>query len=273
MNLDVQWHAGAPSPKHDTAPPIQVHAYDEHTFILRQNKSVHYEAPFMFLLRGKDKALLLDTGATSDAEYFPLRRTVDELIGDLPLVVAHTHAHGDHIAADGQFADRPDTTVVPPTLDGVIDFFRFTGWPVYTRNFDLGDRVIDVIPGPGHHTSAVVFYDRRTGLLFTGDTLYPGRLYVFDWRAYVATIDRLLKFASANPVSHILGCHVEMTTEPGRDYPIGAFHQPDERPLQLTADHLRTLRTALDETADRYGVHVFPDFIIHRHEVHTHLRE
>ena len=28
------------------------------------------------------------------------------------LLVLHTHAHGDHVAGDAQFADRPDTLVV-----------------------------------------------------------------------------------------------------------------------------------------------------------------
>lgn len=79
-NLDVVWHSGWPSAKHDPAPEIQVHAYDERTVILRQNKSVHYEAPFLFLLRGGERALLVDTGATAEPEYFPLRRTVDSLI-------------------------------------------------------------------------------------------------------------------------------------------------------------------------------------------------
>ncbi|MEJ8640388.1 hypothetical protein WKI68_01000 [Streptomyces sp. MS1.HAVA.3] len=40
-SLDTVWHAGRPSPGHDPAPEFQVHAYTEHTVILRQNKSVH----------------------------------------------------------------------------------------------------------------------------------------------------------------------------------------------------------------------------------------
>jgi hypothetical protein len=73
-NLEVSWHAGWPSAKHDPAPEIQVHAYNPHTVILRQNKSVSHEAPFMFLLFGSSQALLLDTGATANPSYFPLRR-------------------------------------------------------------------------------------------------------------------------------------------------------------------------------------------------------
>ncbi|MGW0772629.1 hypothetical protein ACWD01_03015 [Streptomyces sp. NPDC002835] len=55
-SLDVRWHAGHPSPETDPAPAIQVHSYSEHTLILRQNKSVHFEAPFLFLLFGNDRA-------------------------------------------------------------------------------------------------------------------------------------------------------------------------------------------------------------------------
>src|SRR5258707_885606 len=80
-------------------PPIQVHRYDEHTVILRQSKSVHYEAPFIYLLFGNDRALLLDTGATADPAKFPLRATVDQLVEEwlarhprdgYQLVVVHT---------------------------------------------------------------------------------------------------------------------------------------------------------------------------------------
>jgi len=59
-NLDVAWIHGSEAAKYNTDPDIQVHACDEHTYILRQNKAVHYEAPFMFLLFGAAKAVLLD---------------------------------------------------------------------------------------------------------------------------------------------------------------------------------------------------------------------
>ncbi|MFF3320671.1 MBL fold metallo-hydrolase [Streptomyces sp. NPDC002889] len=265
-SLDVQWHAGRPSPGHDPAPRIQVHAYSEHTLILRQNKSVHFEAPFLFLLFGNERALLLDTGATPDPADLPLRSTVDALIeqwlarhprDEYGLVVAHTHGHGDHIAGDAQFADRPLTEVVGPSLDAVTAFFGFEQWPLRPAELDLGGRVLDLLPGPGHQGAAVVFHDRHTGLLLTGDSLYPGRLYVEDLAAFTATVDRLLTFCAANPVTHVLGCHIEMTRTPDVDYPRGTTHQPDEPPLQLTAGHLRRLRDALERHQGPCG-----DFIV-----------
>src|SRR5580658_5561026 len=138
-SLDVTWIHGASSRRRAHDPKIQVHAYDEHTVILRQSKSVNYEAPFIYLLFGNDRALLLDTGATADPGLFPLRETIDGLIAGwldqhphegYELVVAHTHGHGDHVAADGQFAARASTTVVPRDVDAVRSFFGFgDGWP------------------------------------------------------------------------------------------------------------------------------------------------
>jgi hydroxyacylglutathione hydrolase len=34
-------------PPGDRGPEIQVHRYDRYTLILRQNKAVHHEAPFL----------------------------------------------------------------------------------------------------------------------------------------------------------------------------------------------------------------------------------
>ena len=272
-SLDVRWICGVPSRWRGREAPIQVHRYDEHTVILRQSKTVSYEAPFLFLLFGNERALLLDTGATADPGRFPLRATVDALItawlGKHPragyeLVVAHSHGHNDHVAGDGQFAGRPATTVVARDVAAVRSFFCFgDGWPDRTVSLDLGGRVLEVLGSPGHHQAAITVYDPWTALLFTGDTVLPGRLYVSDFAAFLATMNRLADFAAARPVSHVLGCHVEMTNQPGRDYPLGATYQPDERPLQMTPAQLTEVRGAAAIVAGRPGVHRFDDFIVY----------
>jgi hydroxyacylglutathione hydrolase len=272
-SLEVEWIHGAPAKRRGKEAKIQVHRYEEHTFVLRQSKSVHYEAPFVFLLFGNDRALLLDTGATAEPELFPLRAAVDGLIeawlGEHPrdryeLVVAHTHGHGDHVAGDPQFSDRPDTTVVPRDVEGVRGFFGFGGnWPAETVTFDLGGRVLEILGSPGHHEAAITFYDPWTAILFTGDTVLPGRLYAFDYPAFLATLDRLVALADARPVTHVLGCHVEMASRPGREYPLGATYQPDERAPEMTAGQLRAVRDAAVSVAGRAGVHGFDDFVIY----------
>ena len=270
--LDVRWIHGSVSSKHNTDPDIQVHWYDPHTVILRQNKAIDYEAPFLFLLFGSSRALLIDTGATEQPEFFPLRATVDHLIRqwseahpreDYGLLVLHTHAHDDHVAADGQFFDRPRTTVVRANRTEAYAHLGLTDDLDRTAQVDLGGRLVDCIASPGHDPAAVTFYDAFTGLLLTGDTLYPGRLYVRDWPAFVATVERLVAFAETHPTSHVLGCHIEMTTTPGVDYPIRTMYQPDEPPLEMSVSHLHALRRAVGELRGQPGRYPYADFVIH----------
>jgi len=269
--LDVRWIHGSPSAKHNTDPDIQVHAHDEHTVILRQNMAIDYEAPFMFLLFGEARAVLIDTGATASADFFPLRRVVDDLMDGwlaahpqdaYELLVLHTHPHGDHVAGDGQFADRPGTRVVDAALDCAWAFFGFDDDPEGVARVDLGGRVLECLATPGHHRAAVTFYDPWTGFLLTGDTVYRGRLYVEDWAAFTRTVDRLIDFCSGRCVTHVLGCHIEMTRQSGRDYPVRTTYQPDEPPLEMTPDHLRAIRAAIGSVGERPGQHAFDDFVI-----------
>jgi hydroxyacylglutathione hydrolase len=272
LNLDVSWIHGSEAAKYNTDPDIQVHACDEHTYILRQNMAVHFEAPFMFLLFGRSRALLLDTGATASAQFFPLRRTVDAIVegwlashphaDGYELLVLHTHSHTDHTAADEQFTGRPDTVVIGAKHDPAWRYFGFDDRPEAVTEVDLGGRLLDCLATPGHHEAAVTYYDRHTQILFTGDTIYPGRLYVFNWADFVSTIDRLAHWCRQRPVSYLLGCHIEMTTTPGVDYPAGCTYQPDETPLELTTEHLDQIRGTLEANALQPGRYVLPQMII-----------
>ena len=189
-DIDVAWIHGSPSTAQNTDPEIQVFDYDEHTVILRQSMSIDREAPFLFLLFGNTRAVLIDTGATAAADVFPLRRVVDELVKrwtaahprpEYGLLILHSHAHYDHIAGDGQFAGRPHTEIVGANLRSVGEYFGFADNPWCVANVDLGGRVLECLATPGHHETAVTYYDPYDGLLLTGDTVYPGRLYVNDW--------------------------------------------------------------------------------------------
>src|SRR3954452_14257223 len=91
-DLNVTWIHGAANCAHATDPPIQVHRFDADTFILRQSKCSEpgtaaqvgpsFEAPFLYLLVGTSRALLLDSGASHSPILFPLAATVKELLRD-----------------------------------------------------------------------------------------------------------------------------------------------------------------------------------------------
>lgn len=250
----VAWIHGAPDCDRSTDPPLQVVAADDDTYVIRQSKCVNFEAPFLYLLLGTETASLHDTGATADADHFPIRRTVEDLIAgrSLRILVTHSHGHGDHWAGDAQFTDLPPGSVAPIGEEGVASFFGIEDWPGGQATLDLGDRVVDVLPTPGHLGDHIVLFDRTRGLLLSGDTLLPGALTVRDWDAYRESTKRLARFARetaavGRPIRYILGAHIEMRRKPGERYELGTTYQPDEAPLPLGVDDLFALETMLDE--------------------------
>lgn len=267
----VKWIHGSPNCAENADPSIQAFRYNATTWIFRQNKCVHYEAPFIFLFVGEKKALLFDTGATTDQTKFPLYEIVSKVINDLEkgkhsgleLVVAHTHNHGDHRAADSQFDGKEKTTIIGLKPEDVISFFGLKDWPNQKATFDLGNRTIDIIPIPGHEPSSIAAYDRATKFLLTGDTFYPGRLYVRDWAAFRKSIGQLTDFASHHEISFILGNHIEMTKTPGVDYPVGTTYQPDELPLPLTLRDLQELNDSLIAIGDAPVLKVYNRYIVY----------
>ena len=194
----------------------------------------------MYLFAGEERAILFDTGAPGK---LPLRETVDDLVGkDFPLIVAHTHSHFDHIAGDWLFEGRENTKIVGHTPEEVAAFFSMTPWPVTSANCGTwATAFVDLIPIPGHDVAGIATYDRDTTILITNDFLYPGRLYVRDFPAYRASLQRMIEFTDTRPVSWVLGCHIELTSAPGVDYEQSAPTHPDERRLELGIEHLREL--------------------------------
>jgi glyoxylase-like metal-dependent hydrolase (beta-lactamase superfamily II) len=254
-------------------PQMQVQRYDADTYLIRQSVKTNVEAPFIFLFFGTEKVLEIDTGAGG----LKIRPTIDKVIADwmaqkgiqsLQLVVAHSHAHGDHIAGDGEFADRANTVVVGHSPEQVAQFFNIHSWPDDVAAFNVGGRELDIIPMPGHELAEIALYDRRTHLLLTGDALYPGRLYiptdpVDQFPAYRASVDRVAHYTRSLKVSWILGNHIEMTTTPGRDYPMHAATHPNEHVLQLPYARLLELQAAVDKMGPEPRLEVHHDFIIY----------
>ena len=241
--MDVRWNEGSADCVKNPQPPIQVHRYNADTFILRENLCATYEAPFIYLLIGKAKGQLIDTGAVADAKTMPLAETVSSLLANsgsrVPLMVVHTHGHLDHRSGDDQFRASPDVEVVPTDLESVKSRLGLANWPNDVGQIDLGDRVIDVIPTPGHYRSHVAYYDRQTGLFFSGDFILPGRLLIEDTNADLASARRAVEFAEQHPITYVLGAHIELD-ESGKTF-FGTRHHPNERPLQLTKQDLLAL--------------------------------
>ena len=264
--LPERWSPRAPECAN--VPEFQVHQYNEDCYILRQSGCSNYEKPFLYMLFGRDKVLLLDTGAGATSVARVVRGVIADWLARrhrnaIQLVVAHSHAHGDHTGGDQQFRNKPNTVFIEPTLMAVQSGFGIRRWPEEIVQYDLGQRIIDVIPIPGHEPSSIAIYDRQTAILLTGDTLYPGRLYVREPGDYVRSIKRLVEFTQDKPVAHVLGTHIENTRTPYLDYPVGTTHQPDEHALELGRGQLLELDQALGQMRGQVVMKVMRDFTIY----------
>jgi glyoxylase-like metal-dependent hydrolase (beta-lactamase superfamily II) len=246
-----QWHPGAEQCTPETTRTESTRIEDG-LFALRQNPCVDYEANLVYVVVGTKRVLLIDTGAVEGDAAKPLVEQVAALRtlpgGEmLPLLVVHTHSHQDHRAGDAEFARLPATAFVAP--DGAA----------VPEEIDLGDRVVQVIPTPGHLPDHVAIYDPRTRALFTGDFLLLGRLLVDDLDDYRQSAQRVAEFARTHPVSHVLGAHIELDVH-GNAYPGGASFHPHERLAPLTAQDLHDLPDALAQFNGFYSR--YPNYIV-----------
>lgn len=191
------------------------------------------EEVISYLIVGKEKALLFDTGmGISD-----IRKAVGELT-KLPIIVLNSHTHDDHVGGNWQFdtiysvdtdfsrenakgstADAQEEIApgeicseLPKGFDAKA--YRTKPWHIakYIHDgdtLDLGGRSIQIIPTPGHTPDAIALFDRANKLLFTGDTYYPAPIWLYrpetDLDAYGKSILHLAAYAPH--VNTVLGSH------------------------------------------------------------------
>ena len=191
------------------------------------------EEVISYLIVGKNKALLFDTGmGISD-----IKKVTAELT-KLPIVVLNSHTHDDHVGGNWQFdtiygmdtdftrknaqGSREDAQeeITPDQICGSLPKgfdakayatrpWKITAYKHDGDRIDLGGRTLEIIATPGHTPDAISLIDRANGLLFTGDTYYPAPIWLFrpetDLKAYAASISRLN--ALAPDVRVVLGAH------------------------------------------------------------------
>jgi glyoxylase-like metal-dependent hydrolase (beta-lactamase superfamily II) len=272
--LAEPWITGGPNCL--SVPDWQVHAYNDDFYILRESGCINAEKPFLYLIFGENKALLEDTGvayANAEKTVVPTAPVVMDLMekwakrkhhAPVSLVVIHSHSHGDHTAADGQFQKMPGVEFIAAAPAAIQKATGIENWPNDPGKIDLGNRVVDVIPIPGHDVASIALYDRVTGNLMTGDSLYPGRLYVSEAQipTYAASAQRLVDFVRVHPVAHVLGTHIEQGSQPYFDYPRGTTYQPKEHVLELSRAHVFELAEAFRRMNGKPVNMVFPDFAV-----------
>jgi len=183
------------------------------------------EHVFSYLIVGKKRALLFDTG-------MGIAR-IDEVVAQLtrlPVIVLNSHTHHDHVGGNYAFAhiygvnseftranaeqgysnaamasQVEANSICPPLPDGVtpatysVKPFRITKWIHDRQTIDLGGRRLQIIFTPGHTPDSLCLLDSAQHQMFTGDTYYPGALWLWapetNLDAYQHSIEMLASMA------------------------------------------------------------------------------
>ncbi len=181
---------------------FEVYRIMEDTFSIYE--PFQFEEALSYLVIGEERALVIDTGTGIG----DLKQVVKELT-DLPVSVVNTHTHWDHIGSNYQFTEvacfnnpecieKMKTGKDNESLQGSItgesvwkplpeDFDPKT-WNIPSVEpthlledgdlIDLGERTLEIIHTPGHSPGSICLLDKKQRILFTGDTFFPGPLYV-----------------------------------------------------------------------------------------------
>ena len=191
------------------------------------------EETISYLIAGDAQALLFDTGMGIGN----IKEITAELTS-LPVAVLNSHTHNDHVGGNWQFdtvygmdteftrtnargsRDDAQAEIAPGEICGELpkgfdrNNYATRPWKIEAYKADgdriaLGGRSLEIIATPGHTPDAICLLDRANGLLFTGDTYYPGPTWLYrpetDLAAYGKSIGRLADLAPQ--VKTVLGAH------------------------------------------------------------------
>lgn len=163
-----------------------------------------------FLLAGTEYALLIDSGM----QVHTAKELAQELT-DLPISLFNTHTDPDHIGSNEEFENimlNPAELVnyrKSPTSQQII--------PIYDGEvIDLGNRTLEAIHLPGHTPGSTALLDTESGMLFSGDPVQDGKIFMFgpmrNLPAYIHSLKRLQKYSDR--ITSIYPCHGSCPIEP-----------------------------------------------------------
>ena len=182
-------------------------------------------AGLIFLVKGRDKCAVIDTGYG----YCDLPALVKHIVGDMPLVVINTHAHVDHINGNNMFdeayigyLDEPHAAagfcyVGEAEKEKMMaenpDFYQKLGLTKENWNpggckklnilyagdiINLGGLELEVFEFTGHTIGSIVLLERQSGILFTGDTVFTKEIWLHIKDAtklsvYLRSLNKLIR--------------------------------------------------------------------------------
>ncbi|NHJ47330.1 MAG: MBL fold metallo-hydrolase [Asgard group archaeon] len=214
----------------------------------------HYEEAVSYLLIGEEKALLFDTGMGAAS----IKQEVEALT-QKEVIVLNSHTHYDHVGGNYEFANvwafdndyemqrlkkgdytekrlkNFDDSNICAELPSGFDKDNYHIKPSviskkikHLERIELGSRELLIHHTPGHSPASICIQDFQYKLLFTGDTLYLGEMYL-DLEGSV--IEQYFK-----SIDHLNDLHDEVL-----------FLCPGHNEALISRDNLKEFKTACDK--------------------------
>ena len=143
-----------------------------------------------FLLAGKKKALLIDSGMLINNA-----KEIAQQLVSLPIELLNTHADRDHVGSNAEFEAF---YMHPAEASNYYNTQKKTGKfnPIENGDIiDLGDRKLEIITIPGHTPGSVALLDINNCVLYGGDTIQDGTIFMFgvqrEFHAYIQSLEKL----------------------------------------------------------------------------------
>ena len=180
---------------------------DEHTWVgnghLVYNESV-------YLIEGETQALLIDAGTV-----MPNLDKAVATLTDKPVLVALTHAHGDHAGAIDCF---PEIFINPVDSNLLKNQTNYKGEVRYLSDgltIDLGGRQIEVMYTPGHTSGSTTFFDIERHYGFSGDAFGSTNLLLFEgtFKQLIETTTRTAEYMQQNGIEKLYPGHYQGNPE------------------------------------------------------------
>jgi glyoxylase-like metal-dependent hydrolase (beta-lactamase superfamily II) len=161
-----------------------------------------------YLVVGAEHALLIDTGVGREDFLEQIAKITDK---DVSLV--NTHFHGDHTGSNDLFDGFHIGAADIPFLDAKLKAKALS----FEQDADKGDFAFgggvkaEFIPLPGHTPGSYGVLIREKRLLFTGDMICNGTIYMIegqcDFTDFISSMRKIGEFAGV--VDFLVTCHGE----------------------------------------------------------------
>lgn len=149
-----------------------------------------------FLLEGKDKAVLIDSGANC-----PNASDLAKTITNKPIMLLNTHGDEDHASGTNGFS-KIHIHPLDYTCCGMKEKYPNTEM-VELKDGDvveLGKRPLKIIHIPGHTMGSIAILDVNRKALYAGDSVQKGNIFMFgkhrDPKSFMDSLDKLIALKS-----------------------------------------------------------------------------